>query len=172
MAEKDEKPYRKRRRKRTHKGKFRPSKPKKYVGNVNEIVYRSGWELQFMMLLDANDTVQKWASEELIIRYFDPVSNRVRRYFPDFIVEQTKPDKTIEKKIIEIKPMNEVVKPVRRKGQRMATFMEQTMTYTRNQAKWRYAKKWAEANGFKFYVVTKSKNDKFIQLTEKDLGLE
>ena len=68
------------------KGMFKPRNPKKYNGNPTNIIYRSQWELKYMMELDADKNVIKWSSEEVIIHYISPIDNRWHRYFVDFHV--------------------------------------------------------------------------------------
>ena len=70
----------------SYKGIYRPSNPKKYKGDHRNIIYRSLWERKFMNYCDLNENVIEWASEEFWIPYRDPTTNRVRRYFPDFLL--------------------------------------------------------------------------------------
>ena len=71
---------------KSYKGLYRPTNPKKYVGNTKQIVYRSNLERKFMLYCDRNDSVQ-WASEEISIPYLSPLDNKVHRYYPDFLVK-------------------------------------------------------------------------------------
>ena len=77
----------------SYKGIYRPSNPKKYKGDSQNIIYRSLWERKFMNYCDLNENVLEWASEEFWIPYKDPTTNRVRRYFPDFFIKYK--DKTV-----------------------------------------------------------------------------
>ena len=70
-----------------YSGKFRPRNPKKYRGDSSKIVYRSSWEARCMNYFDLNDNILWWASEEVIVPYRDPLTNKARRYFPDFIIK-------------------------------------------------------------------------------------
>ena len=92
---------------RSYKGLFKPANPKKYVGDTNQIVYRSLLERKFMRYCDLNDDILHWASEELPIRYFNPLDKKYHRYFPDFIIKTSKD----ERFIIEIKPSRQCNKP-------------------------------------------------------------
>ena len=47
-----------------YKGKFRPQNPKKYKGDYTKIIYRSGWELNFMNYLDSQPEVISCSSED------------------------------------------------------------------------------------------------------------
>ena len=53
----------------SYKGKYKPSYPKKYKGDPNNIVYRSLWERKFMVYCDNNQNILKWGSEEFIVPY-------------------------------------------------------------------------------------------------------
>ena len=57
---------------KSYKGLYRPTNPKKYVGNTKQIVYRSNLERKFMLYCDRNDSIVQWASEELPIPYLSP----------------------------------------------------------------------------------------------------
>ena len=70
-----------------NQGFYKPRNPKKYLGDPNNIVYRSGWELKFCEYLDLNTSVISWGSEELSIKYYNPVKKRIARYYPDFYME-------------------------------------------------------------------------------------
>ena len=69
----------------SYKGIYKPTYPKKYIGDPNRIVYRSLLERRMMVYLDKNDAVEFWASEEVPIIYRSPIDYRIHRYFPDFI---------------------------------------------------------------------------------------
>jgi hypothetical protein len=139
-------------------GKFTPKNPLKYVGDVNNIIYRSGWEKFFLNWCDNNHQVVKYASEELIIPYTSPIDYRTHRYFPDFMMivqPNTGPSKKV---LVEIKPHKERFPPT---GKRKTKALnEAVMTYHVNQAKWAAAEKWCTKNGFVFMV-----------LDEYDLGI-
>ena len=60
----------------SYKGKFRPSNRKKYRGDITKIVYRSLWERKFMVYCDTNPDIVEWGSEEIIIPYISPESQR------------------------------------------------------------------------------------------------
>ena len=70
-----------------YKGLFTPRNPQKYIGDPNNIIYRSSWECRVMDWLDRNPDIISWASEEMNVPYKSPVDGRFHRYFPDFIVK-------------------------------------------------------------------------------------
>ena len=92
---------------KSYKGLYRPTNPKKYVGDVTKIVYRSLLERKFMLYCDRNPDITYWASEELAIRYYNPLDKKYHRYYPDFIVRTIKGDKIL----VEIKPSRQCKPP-------------------------------------------------------------
>jgi len=142
----------------SYSGRFSPKNPEKYKGDVKNIIWRSTWEAQVMKWLDLSDNVIWWSSEELVIPYYDPVSNKKRRYFPDFIVKMRKRGGKVETYVLEVKPEYQTKQPERkRKTQR---FINEQITYVINQSKWKAAEEFCKDYGWKFKV-----------LTEKDLGI-
>ena len=139
---------------KSYKGLYRPTNPKKYVGNAKQIVYRSNLERKFMLYCDRNDSVVQWASEEISIPYLSPLDNKVHRYFPDFLVKTDKGKKFC----IEIKPSRQCVKPKPSKRKTKYSIRE-NMEYAKNVAKWKHARKYCENNNLEFKIIT-----------EKDLG--
>ena len=131
----------------TLKGFFKAKNPKRYIGNPEMIVYRSSWEFRVMMQLDHGTNVVRWASEEFSIPYYDPTTNRVRRYFPDFYVEYTN-GKTF---VFEVKPASQT-KPSKSKNARR--LLKENITYARNLAKWNSATTYCEDKGWTFKVIT------------------
>ena len=139
---------------KSYQGLYKPTNPKKYVGDVKKVVYRSLLERRFMRYCDLNDNVLFWASEELPIRYFNPIDKKYHRYFPDFVVKMS----TNKKYMIEIKPSRQVSKPKPPK-KKTKSYMRESFEYIKNQAKWQAAKSYCEDNGLEFKIIS-----------EKDLG--
>lgn len=134
--------------KNARKGKYIPKNPQKYIGDVTNIIYRSQMELSFMLHLDRNDAILSWGSEEIIVWYFDPISGRNRRYFPDFIF-RTK-DRTV---MVEIKPFSETQEPkIRKKKSRK--YLTEVATWGTNSAKWTQAREFCKDRGWEFIVLT------------------
>ena len=142
----------------SRKGTFKPRNPKKYVGDPNNIIYRSSWELRFMQYLDKHPDVTSWASEELAIPYFSPVDKKIHRYFPDFIIRRKGASNNKEETIvIEIKPKIQTTAP---KNRTSKSYIKEVMTYGINTAKWKAAKEFCDDRKWTFMV-----------LTEKELGI-
>jgi hypothetical protein len=139
---------------KSYKGLYRPTNPKKYVGNTKQIVYRSLLERRFMRYCDLNEDILFWASEELPVRYYSPLDKKWHRYFPDFVV------KTVNnhKYMIEIKPYRQALKPKPPK-KKTKSYMRESFEYIKNQAKWSASREYCSDNGMEFKIIT-----------EKDLG--
>jgi hypothetical protein len=142
----------------SYKGRFLPQNPQKYAGDANNIIWRSTWEKRVMEWLDRSDNVVYWASEELVIKYYSPIDNKIHRYFPDFTVKIKKKDGTVMTHVLEVKPEYQTRQPVmKRKTKR---FLEEQVTYIVNQSKWKAATEFCKDRGWVFQIVT-----------EKDLGI-
>jgi hypothetical protein len=136
----------------TYKGKFYPKNPSKYQGDPNNIVYRSSWERMFMGVLDENTNILKWSSEELSIKYFDPTTKKMRKYYPDFIIIKKKRDGSIVKEMIEIKPLKQTMPPQQKR--KTKNFILESAVYAKNVAKWEAAKMFCLEHGIHFRIIT------------------
>jgi len=136
-----------------YSGLFRPKNPKKYVGDPNNIVYRSSWECRVMDWLDRNRDIISWASEELIVPYISPVDNRVHRYFPDFLVKVRNKEGQLKTLMIEVKPKKQTQPPMQ---QRRITkqYITEVTTWGVNQAKWKAAEEYCLDRGWQFKIMT------------------
>lgn len=141
-------------------GKFIPKHIEKYVGNVNDITYRSSWEKRLMLWLDNNENVLQWNSEETVLPYKSPIDGELHRYYLDFTAK-IKTKHGIRKFLIEVKPYQQTIKPVKTPRKHLSTLLNEEKTYLVNQAKWKVAQQYAKKLGAEFIV-----------LTEKELGLD
>ncbi len=137
----------------TKTGFFKPKNYSKYKGDPTKIIYRSSWEKLFMGYLDENPNVVEWSSEEFFIPYKNPVDGKIRRYFPDFYTKGKQADGGIKKMIIEVKPKVQC-KPPKEPKRRTKRWMNEVVTYSINDAKWRYATEWCADNGMEFKILT------------------
>lgn len=147
-----------------HQGRYIPENPKKYSGDKNNIIYRSGYEKKFFLWADRNPRVLKWGSEEIVVPYFHQADQKMRRYFTDAMVKYQKRDGTIVNYLIEIKPYSQTIPPnppKRKTTKTKARFLRETLTYQQNQDKWNAAKAYAKKYGMEFVVMT-----------EKELGIK
>jgi hypothetical protein len=144
----------------SYKGGFKPKNPQKYLGDSNNIIYRSLWEFKFMRYLDEHKDIINWASEELAINYLSPVDKKIHRYFPDFIVKKKNKDGTIDVVMVEIKPSKQTVAPIE-KTKKKRQYISEVLTYAINEAKWKAATDYCLDRKWKFLIIT-----------EKELGIK
>jgi len=135
------------------KDTFIPRNSEKYTGTY-PIVVRSTWERMFMQWLDANPNVIEWKSESTYIKYFDPVYNRWRRYYPDFLICLRDNNGNIQRHLIEIKPYKETVPPRFGKGDSQRTKMIKEANYKRNKAKFKAAIEYCRQMGYGWKILT------------------
>ncbi len=132
---------------------FVPRNPKKYIGK-GPVICRSSWEKTFANWCDSNPGVITWSSEALQIEYFDPVKNKRRRYFPDFIMKTLGKDNKELTYLVEIKPLKEVMAPQISKGKSQKTRLYEAATYATNNAKWKAAMEFCRLRGWIFRIIT------------------
>ena len=125
------------------KSLFKPTKPKKYKGDINNIICRSSWEKKFCSWCDLNESIIEWGSEEFWIPYRSPLDNRVHRYFPDFIIKIKENTGNIKTYVIEVKPRKQTRPPIKRKKV-SKNFIRESTVYAVNQAKWEAANAWCK----------------------------
>ena len=142
--------------KQYHQGLFTPVHPEKYEGDPTMICYRSSWELKTFKWCDLNPSVLKWSSEEIRINYICATDNRRHTYFPDLKIKMKTKSGEIKTYLVEIKPLKETMPPKRKSKY----YLSESLTYIKNQSKWKYAKEYCKDRGWEFIV-----------LTEQDLGL-
>ena len=136
-----------------YKGRFIPTKPRKYKGDSTNIIYRSMWERKFMVYCDNNSAVLEWGSEEIIIPYISPLDGKRHRYFPDFYVKIKQSDGSIKKFIIEVKPKKQC-KPPEIPKKKTKYFIAEVRTWGVNQAKWQAAIEYCNDKGMEFKILT------------------
>jgi hypothetical protein len=137
----------------SYKGKYKPSFPDKYHGDVTSIIYRSLWERKFMVYCDTNEKIIEWSSEEKCVPYRSPLDGKIHRYFPDFLIKVKESDGSIKKYMIEIKPSKQTVPPPKPKRQTQK-YISEVYEYAKNQSKWESAREWCADNGYEFKVIT------------------
>jgi hypothetical protein len=138
-----------------HKRRFTPVFPEKYTGDPTNIIMRSSWETMFANLCDNNPSIVKWSSEETIIPYRCPTDNKIHRYFVDFKIKVN----SGKVYLVEVKPSKQTVPPVF-PGKRTQRYLVESLTYLKNEAKWKAASEYCKDRGWEFKIVT-----------EKELGL-
>lgn len=139
-------------------GFFKPTNPHKYVGDVNNIIYRSSWERRVCVWFDKNPSVVCWNSESLVIPYFDIGDKKMHNYHTDFVAKMLSRDGTYKTYVIEVKPEKETLPP---KTKNQKKLLREVPIYVKNQCKWAAAE-----------AYCKSKGAIFIIITEYDLGIK
>lgn len=141
-----------------HQGYYKIQNHNKYIGNPNEIVYRSSWEYKFMIYCDLNPGILKWGSEVFKISYTDRLG-KGHAYIPDFYIETVNKDNPdfLNKFLIEVKPLQETMEPIIPKTiseKKMKSLEYQVSAWQKNKYKWAHAIEWCNARDIKFYLVT------------------
>lgn len=133
-----------------------PRNPEKYKGKM-PIICRSSWEEAFCRWCDSNPSILMWASEEVIIKYVDPLqpmtakgTPHFKHYHPDFVIVT----ENQETYLIEIKPSKETRPPLISKGKARNTMITEEKTWRINQAKWKAAQNWCANKGWTFKIIT------------------
>lgn len=142
-----------------YRGRYKVKDPKKYVGDPNKVVYRSLWERQVFRWCEANSDVIEWSSEEVVIPYICATDKKPHRYFIDLYLKM----KDGKRYLIEIKPKKETVPP-KSTGRRTKKYITESLTYVKNQSKWKAASEFAADNGVTFQIWTED--------TLKNLGIK
>jgi hypothetical protein len=137
----------------SYKGIFKPSYPKKYIGDYQNIIYRSLWERKFMVYCDNNENILRWSSEEIWIPYISPLDNRIHKYFPDFYIKYKDTSGNIKESLIEIKPKRQVNGPNLNKKMTKKQVTEVT-EFAKNQAKWKAAEEFCKDRRWNFQILT------------------
>ena len=129
---------------RYEQGYINPSSCKKlFKSQSNEpIIFRSSYERTFVYWLESCKEVKQWASECIKIPY-EYIDGKIHNYYPDYVVEMVNGDKIV----IEIKPKNQTIRPVNENSKSYEM-------YIKNMCKWKAAKRYCEANGCKFQILT------------------
>ena len=137
----------------TYKSKYKPSFPKKYKGNPNNIICRSSWERRFCRWCDLNDSILEWGSKEFYIPYLSPIDNRVHKYFPDFIVKLRENSGRIKTYVIEVKPKKQT-RPPKPGKKKTKSYIYEATEYAKNQAKWKAAVEFCKDHMIEFKIIT------------------
>ena len=137
----------------SYKGKYQPTYPQKYKGDPSNIICRSSWERKFCRWCDLNESVISWGSEEFSISYYNPIKQKICRYFPDFIVKLKEQSGKVKTYVIEVKPKKQTVPP-KQKSRVTKSYLYEAQTYAVNQAKWKAAEEWCKDRLLEFKVIT------------------
>lgn len=134
---------------RFSKDQYKLKNPKKYVG-TKVPVYRSSWEMTFMMFCDNNPAIQEWASECVKIPYRDPLTGKSTVYVPDFLVSYVDKNQKKHVELIEIKPLKQTML------EKVGKNPYDQAQYVKNQAKWEAARAWCRERGIHLRVINET----------------
>lgn len=140
-------------------GRYIVRNPQKYLGDYNNVIYRSSWELKFLSWCDNNKNVVAFCSEEVIVPYKSPVDGKYHRYFVDMLAKIKNQNDEIKTYLIEVKPYKQTQQPKQRKRV-TKQYITEVATWGVNQAKWKAANEYCLDRGWEFKI-----------LTEKELGI-
>ena len=138
-------------------GYFKPSYPEKYLGDSDNIIYRSGWERKFCIYCDRNDKIVEWSSEPFAITYLNKIDAKKHKYYPDFYLKVDRGGGNFDRIIAEIKPKKYTQKPSipkRKTKKKMRNYYYQAEQFVKNASKWEASKIACKQSGYKFEVIT------------------
>lgn len=135
-----------------HQGIYKPIHPKKYVGDVDHILFRSGLELKWFKFFDMHPHIVQWKCEETVITYYNPIKHKMSRYYLDVHIKYKTKKGDVREAIIEIKPLEQVKRPIMKKNTKGYRYA--VSQYIINEAKWNAAQEIAEKNGIEFKILT------------------
>lgn len=127
----------------------------KYSGDPTNIIMRSSWETRFANWCDKNPSIIKWKSEETIVPYRCPTDNKIHRYFVDFQIQVKQNNGNLKTYLIEVKPAYQTVPPVF-PGKRTKRYIQDSLAFVKNQAKWKAATEYANDRGWEFKIITEN----------------
>ena len=136
-----------------YSGRYIPTNKHKYKGDVNNIIYRSSWELNFMKYCDSKDSILEWGSEEIFIPYISRVDGKTHRYYPDFYIKVKDRSSKIKKYLVEVKPKYQTQEP-KTKKRITKQYVNEVVTYSVNQAKWKAAEEFCKDHLWEFIILT------------------
>lgn len=126
----------------------------KYIGTKNPR-FLSSYELAVFEWADRTPAVLKWGAEVVVINYFNPVKNRKARYIVDLYIQYVNALGEVKEELIEIKPAAQTSAP--RKGNKSErTYIDESLTWATNQAKWEAAELYAKERGWGFRLLTEN----------------
>jgi hypothetical protein len=139
---------------KTYSGKYKVKDPSRYKGDHTNVVYRSMWERQCFAWCESNSEIKEWSSEEIVVPYYYEVDKKYHRYFIDLRITFNN-GKTI---LVEIKPEKETAPPKR--PDKTKRYLNEALTYVKNQNKWQAANEFAKDRGWEFQIWTEKTLEK------------
>jgi hypothetical protein len=134
-------------------GLYTPINKDKYKGSTSPS-YRSSLEKNFFLYFDKNPNVVAWASESIVIPYYNDVDKKVHKYYIDLIAAIKDPNGEVQKYLIELKPYAQTQPPKQSNKKKSSTVLYENLMYHQNQCKWKAAHEYAAKKGMKFIILT------------------
>ena len=134
---------------KTYKGKFPITKPEKYNGDPNNVIFRSLWEKQAFKFCEENDKIKAWNSEGVIIPYICATDKRRHKYHMDLCIEYTNGSIVL----VEIKPDKQTPMPKVPK-RKSKSYLAECLAFAKNESKWKAAAAFAKKNNVTFEIWT------------------
>lgn len=133
-----------------YSGRYKVKNRSKYSGDPDNVIFRSLWERNAFKWCDESSQIIKWSSEEIVVPYLYEVDKRYHRYFVDLKLT-FKDGRTV---LVEIKPDKETRPPKR--PDKSKRYINEALTYVKNQNKWKAAKSYAHDRGWEFQIWTEN----------------
>jgi hypothetical protein len=132
---------------------YKPKNKEKYKGKY-PLICRSSWEYQFCQWLDSNLGIEFWSSEPIEIPYFNPITQKSARYYPDYLVKGTSRKGESIVWLVEVKPFKETHPPNQHGNKKKSTILYEQKTWKVNEAKFLAAKEFCRLKGWTFKIIT------------------
>ena len=143
--------------KKYKQGYYKLIHPEKYLGDPDNIKFRSSWEYAFCSYLDNNDRIIKWGCENPVVSYTD-LRGKLHRYYVDYIYQiKTNDEMIVDTVLVEIKPKKELYppeKPKKETNKSLESHQYALNAHITNKLKWCAALEYAEKRGWKFVIIT------------------
>ena len=139
-----------------NQGYYKPENPEKYVGPT-PVIYISSWEHKFMIWCDRNETVEKWSSEPVEVKYWYRKDSKAHKYYPDFYFKQKTQGGGVNEYLVEIKPKAQIQPPqmpTKRSKKAIESYKFLAEQYVKNMDKYNAAKSYADQRGWDFIILT------------------
>lgn len=133
--------------------RWTPKNPEKYKGNPTNIISRSSWETRFLNWCDNNSGIIEYSSEEVKIPYRCGTDNRIHTYYVDFLIKIKNKEGSIITYLVEVKPAQQTLPP-KYPGRQTKRYITESLTFIKNQAKWKAAESYCLDRGWIFQIIT------------------
>jgi hypothetical protein len=109
-------------------------------------------------MCDNKESVLKWSSEPVTIKYKWSKDGKEHKYYPDFYMKtEGENDEAPVEWLVEIKPEAQIKKPLPPKTKSkkaLNSYKFLAEAYIKNRDKYAYANAWCENRGWRFIVLT------------------